>query len=676
MNYINIVNRKSLRENKRLIFIWILIGTLLFTLINSLFYYNTCRYNSNAIYSNDSTILDSTNSKIEFRPEKDYEYNIINIYVDLENSKPVQVNLSADDTTVEISLHNGLNEIKYKSASELKIEIADSTNRINIEKIIFRKSSNIRTYILYDFISFILIWISLIIVKISLNICTNNIISKVVGIVELIIIILFSTIIICNKIQYKYPVIFIVLICSAVIILYKEHIIRLMTGRYFDIISSWKMIGLYIIIFTTLLIISEHNIISEPISDVGEVYQSAAEILNNGHVNNEVTGQEALYWSTFKSNNDYFVINLHNIPILLYYTLYYKLISFIGVTVPSYNAIYLAGILNIIHIVISVIFGIITADIIFGEQARFIFSIMSFMFIPYYTNVGMLYTDIISMTYVSLAILLYIYADSNKNSIIYFITGCIISIGTLLKGSAILLLIAICMHLVLKCIHEKLNIKYIVCIIVGYVIINLAFSLLIEHTDFVDLSYRDKLEFPKIHWVMMGLNPSGNGGYVQDDFNYTASFSTKKDKEDADIKLLLERLADYDNPKDFVNNEINKLINTWSDGKFMDTFYLIYSYNKGKWYEYIEQSSSKYIYYYTYVTTYIYVIYILIIVGTLRRIRRSDLDNIVFIEITLVGLVTFLLMWESRSRYILNYSTLLMLCACSGIFNKHLVMKE
>lgn len=61
---------------------------------------------------------------------------------------------------------------------------------------------------------------------------------------------------------------------------------------------------------------------------------------------------------------------------------------------------------------------------------------------------------------------------------------------------------------------------------------------------------KDEWEYPLTHWIMMGLNEKSDGGYMQEDVAYTATFETRKERTEENVRVILARLrcfgaADY-----------------------------------------------------------------------------------------------------------------------------------
>ena len=89
--------------------------------------------------------------------------------------------------------------------------------------------------------------------------------------------------------------------------------------------------------------------------------------------------------------------------------------------------------------------------------------------------------------------------------------------------------------------------------------------------------------------------------------------------------------------------------------------------------------NSKYIdIYYCISTGYVIALYILMIIGTILHFKKGKFDNITLLQCSLLGIWLFLLLWESRSRYLVNYVPLMVTFAVYSLYlirNKKIVFK-
>lgn len=67
-----------------------------------------------------------------------------------------------------------------------------------------------------------------------------------------------------------------------------------------------------------------------------------------------------------------------------------------------------------------------------------------------------------------------------------------------------------------------------------------------------------------------------------------------------------------------------------------------------------------------YTQIYTYIMHIFVIAGALLSIKKSKADYAMFLRLTMLGVIFFFMLWESKSRYILNFTQVFMLAAIYG----------
>lgn len=171
----------------------------------------------------------------------------------------------------------------------------------------------------------------------------------------------------------------------------------------------------------------------------------ASEYPTDGRINPVYTGQEQRRAFFEDSNNGYFVRYHNNIPLLAIFAVYYKILSTFGLCAADMMSNYMSVLLNIVFIMLTVIFGMFTVRNLFGTKGMMAYLIISALFAPYYINACRLCTDTMSMPFVTGT--LWIYSmDDNKfkwSYLRYIFMGVLLGIGSLIKGSIIIIVVAI-----------------------------------------------------------------------------------------------------------------------------------------------------------------------------------------------------------------------------------------
>lgn len=426
--------------------------------------------------------------------------------------------------------------------------------------------------------------------------------------------------------------------------------------------SNVKIIAITFIILITIQILFAIWFYVKPSWDFGSVYYAAVD---------SAQGKEAI------SDVSYFYQYSNNIALAIGLKYVYKIASLFGIE----NFISVGIVSNIMCIDIAILFTYLTAKHIFGQKkALFAFFIMCIM-TPIITYVPIFYTDTISMPFIILPIYLDIIAgktDNKKKKILYYtLAGIFITMGMLLKFTAVIILIALFITKILfaKRLNDIYSIAYIIVpVIVLFGLWNLMQSKLFDEAKL------DKEQFPYTHWVMMGL--TDKGGYCEEDVEYTFKFDTKQQKQEGNIKVIKERLKNYIDSNKLIEFYTNKLVYTWGDGTYFAPEKLGRNVqNFGIYHEFI-LNSGKYKDYYLYFSQieHMTIMVLILFSAIVTLINKSiTLDKYKFcFLLSVFGLILFLLIWETRSRYIINYIPIFILLASYGmdyIYNRIVKVK-
>jgi hypothetical protein len=178
--------------------------------------------------------------------------------------------------------------------------------------------------------------------------------------------------------------------------------------------------------------------------------------------------------------------------------------------------------------------------------------------------------------------------------------------------------------------------------------------------------YVANLKTPITHWIMMGLQ---NGGrYSYDDYEYTRSFPIEN-RSNACTDKIKERLNGM-SYKDLADLLKEKTLICFGDGTLNESEFLDdYPQNVTKLHDLILFEGSKYKNYSEYCTSILLSIYLFSIIGqTLAAVRKYKYSDLTVVPpLSMMGLWMFLMMWETNSRYITNYSCIMVICCITGL---------
>lgn len=354
--------------------------------------------------------------------------------------------------------------------------------------------------------------------------------------------------------------------------------------------------------------------------------------------------------------------NNHAIAILL--SFYYRVIYLALGYVPRMAPI----LLNVVFINAAIILLFFTAKKMFNNFFALITMISAFLFVPYYTYCPYFYTDTFSMPFTILPILLFVTAcESNKTVrkvILFVCAGLACAIGYKLKGSVIIVLIALIIYVILK---GKLK-NFLIgtgSVLVGFLAVLVAFNGLVSSLNITTPEESYEIEYPMTHWIMMGLK--GDGKYDRAESNFTANAGNYDEKKAANIEVIKERLSDY-GFSGLMKHFDEKLEYAWNDGTYIVANYIYNPYNRNILHEFI-LTDGKYRDTFVAVSSGLHICTLaMILVSAISCLIKRN-KNMTLINITIFGIFLFLLIWESKPRYLYNFTPFFLMSAAYGLIS-------
>lgn len=354
-----------------------------------------------------------------------------------------------------------------------------------------------------------------------------------------------------------------------------------------------------------------------PINDLSYVCTGARNLILDKNISDGLPSYHQDYFEVYPNSHALFII---------IYLLYKIEFVFTG-TMSDF----LPTALNLIGLNISYILFCKCAEIIHEPPKAFVCAVRGMLFTPLFTYTSFFYTDAMAMPLVMISTYLYLnYRKSNKISFL-IICGAFISIAYKIKGSSLVLLVAIFIDMA----FSKPKIRDFIavslpCGAVCKIISETALKIMhISHE-----TIREK-SFPLIHWVMMSAD--GRGGYNQEDFFFTQA-STNKVTDD------LARLADKLSSQGgrFILHITEKISYTWENCAFMAGYF------------YNDSFSSRIFYVMT------FFCHFTLLFSVLMGIKKDNNKTFLF-RLCLFGMIVFLLIWETRCRYLVSFFLLFLL---------------
>ncbi len=391
--------------------------------------------------------------------------------------------------------------------------------------------------------------------------------------------------------------------------------------------------------------------------DMGVVYNAAEYYVTNG--------------SFDMGKYDYFLWFPNNSPLYNMFVLLFKIFSLLGIT----NTALALNIFNSVLLVISAWFVEKTVQVFIGKE----YTGTGFMFCvalcPFSLYAVLAYTDTFSMVFLSAA--LYFYARAIKDKGNYFVNLTAFALctayGSSLKVSVLILAVAAVIDIVLK--HNGLRRTLVSLLLVAAVSFGgfAVFKTAHENSPFLP-DYDYDYTIPYTHWVMMGLN--GLGGYNDDDYqNITLQYPDKETRQQANIEEIIHRIEEK-GAAGMVDHLKNKLSFIYSEGTFGACYKLDRAVVRPNGlHEYIIYLGSRFSLLGNYSLALFMMMLVFITFAVFMGIKNKD-TSAVMPAISLVGVTIFLLMWEARARYILNFLPIFILMTCFGIKELFLLFKN
>lgn len=375
--------------------------------------------------------------------------------------------------------------------------------------------------------------------------------------------------------------------------------------------------------------------------DFGVVFYQAEELVNK-------TGEISSYFYEMYPNN--------------YGILFIMVILFKILRIFSLDFLKGGILFNIIIIDITLFLVYILSKKLYGLKTAVLSLAMAVFITPFYMYSPIIYTDTISMPFPLIMILCYLKAkdeEGTKRIFYIFIGAVFISLGILIKTNIAIFAIAIVMYDILTNKNIRKCVLNLCIIISTILIINTAFNIYLDNISPLKKSERG---YPVTHWIMMGL--TGNGQYNPADIEFTSSLPNKEIRKIEIKKEIKKRLSNY-GLKGYLKFLDNKIKFTWSDG----TMFSIEKLSRNPkeittLHQYIT-GEKKYVFVYFAQVGYL-IMLINILIGAISLFKGKKTEGHLF-NISIFGVFLFLILWETRSRYLVCFLGVFMLSASNGI---------
>lgn len=372
--------------------------------------------------------------------------------------------------------------------------------------------------------------------------------------------------------------------------------------------------------------------------------------------------------SIFK--NIYFYTYTNNIGLGILYKFFFLIFKLFRFK----DLMYLHGItvVNIVFIDIALLYLYKIFRLYNTNENSMFLLICSFFITPFITYGPIAYTDTFSLPFAVISIYFFLkYVTGNKqDNKLFIISGLFLGFGLCLKFSLIVILVAYIIYILFT--NEKIKEKLVImALLICFTFIPYLNLSIIEKVC-MDEKVLNEEKLPYTHWLMMGVNDDGItvGGYSELDFRNTSEYKTKKLKKEYNKKVISQRLQDKVLNKKLLNFYTRKVAYQWGDGSFYSTIILErYPVRKINVRKYIIGITYDMKTYYLLCQTQLIIIISMIILSVLlKRYLTEKEKNILFLNsIIIFGVFLFFILWETRSRYLINFIPVLLIEVYLGV---------
>ena len=382
----------------------------------------------------------------------------------------------------------------------------------------------------------------------------------------------------------------------------------------------------------------------------------------------------------------YFSVYPNNLVLVFIYSTILKMNMLIGQ--PISNGTMLLAFFQCFLISISGSLFFKTAKKIVGSKLAWIgyffysalVGLSGWILIPYSDSTGLIFPILIFYIY----LIVKETEDVKTKCVGAFLVLFLGYVGFQIKPMAAIVLIAIVViegiNFIKRSIAEKNVIlkehfRYIISGIMGIMI---AFILVNTAIKSMDFSVVTETVLGWQHHMMLGLNKDTNGGYSQEDFDYSTSFPTSEEQHDAEYTEIISRLNEF-GISGYLEHFVKKSARNYFDGSFGwggvgDSFYLevfpergnkLCSVLRSLYYDNREENLYKYQWFFRQIMWYM----VIFIMGFAPWNKKGLDDKKKVLLLSILGLMLYLQIFEAHPRYMFTFVPLYIIVAGMGVKN-------
>lgn len=423
-------------------------------------------------------------------------------------------------------------------------------------------------------------------------------------------------------------------------------------NRYRDGINRhYKVIlAVFICVYGIILLVNGFLLRFTPTFDMDAVYGGAIQWVEEG---------------TFSDYYEYYGYFPNNLGAMAVLHIVFKIASLFGI-----SDFFAVGIvLNSLFLAATALTVSLTCKKLHDSTAGVLALVFFACCLPFTFMGAAFYTDSLSLLFPVLFYYLYLHykeQETLKMRIIFVVAMAVtLTLGMIIKFTVLIIFVAVIIDALLSINWKKVCLFAAICIIAvssGFGILNAD----IYHAH-LDREESRELKTPYLHWVMMGMQ--NRGSYNPDDYTYTRSFSAEE-RNSACLERIGERVRSL-GIGGMTELFMNKMLVCFGDGTFALSDFLDDNPIHERWiHRYILYDGKKFSSYQCLTTGMLLIIYLFMLSGVYTCLGEKQINqNLTMLapRLACLGILTFLLFWETSGRYFTNFVPLMIICAVSAV---------
>ncbi len=425
--------------------------------------------------------------------------------------------------------------------------------------------------------------------------------------------------------------------------------------------KNWKLLSRSVLFFYTVFLCWMGWLLAEvPIMDHEVILKSLPEFLEYGK---------------FPTWGGYYIVCNNNLGLALLLGGWYKLTSLFGFGPGLDLRGVMPGILlNVLAIAGTAAMICVLARRVFASnRAVALAFLLTAGFAPFVLYSPCFYSDTLSLPFALLVILgldEFRKGGSRKKQLLLLVGMAAAAFaGFAVKGSVVVVLAAAVIQLFLEHPPKKALLSGAALLLVFLLL--LTGYKAVQRSWLIDWTEEDSLALPLTLWFCYGSHDDGN--YSQQDFDLAMSVDTLAERKELIRAQLQKNYASF-TPAGLAEFMTHKASITWGDGLYNSEEFLATPQRANWTHSFILEGQPGYMPLVYYCQGYLLMLELFMLAFLAGQIKPAVPGTLTLCGVSVLGLVLFLSLWETKARYAFNFTPLLILLALGGAM--HLAQKQ